>query len=88
MSKERVKERIKVMQAWLDGKTIQMKEYDNSWCDLPNPTFSALCEYRVKPEPRKFLVKINPPGKADKIYDYHGAPFSSDLILVQEIIRD
>lgn len=46
------KEKIAVMQAFLDGKTIQ-KLYDDCWEDYPpykEPDWDWSCDYRVKPK--------------------------------------
>jgi len=43
----------KVIKAWADGKTIQMKTFSGKWKDLGllNPAFDSE-EYRIKPEPQ------------------------------------
>ncbi len=53
-------EKIAIMQAYVDGKTIQ---YDNNtghmygWTDLKTPNWNwDLCDYRIKPEPRKIYM--------------------------------
>lgn len=53
MTREKVKELLPIMQAFADGKEIQMRRLDGMWidCDLPTMAFgnSGDC-YRVKPE--------------------------------------
>lgn len=53
------KEKIEVMQAYLDGKQIQtrrLRRDKGGWADWPNegePVWDFWsCEYRIKPEPR------------------------------------
>ena len=47
-------EKIAVMQAWCDGKTIQAKSSDGEWVDCITPSwYWAICEYRIKPEPKE-----------------------------------
>lgn len=51
MTKEETKERIKVMQAYLDGKLIQYyDEYDKKWYLTERPEWNTLTKYRIKPE--------------------------------------
>jgi hypothetical protein len=69
----KVKEKIEVMQAWLDGKVVQSNKYGN-WLDVtprdsnawevgsftgePGFTFDE-CDYRIKPkEPREFWIAV------------------------------
>lgn len=49
MTREETAERIKVMQAYVDGKQIQY--YDGLvWCDTSNPCWINDTEYRIKPD--------------------------------------
>lgn len=52
MTREETVERIKVMQAFVDGKQIQYKEDDGKWKDVKDPMWSSINEYRIKPEPK------------------------------------
>ena len=58
MTRDKVIERIKVMQAWLDGKTIQMRfnKKSGEWSDVSNPQWADHMEYRIKPELRVIWV--------------------------------
>lgn len=50
---------IPIMQAFVDGKKIQVRDAaeDSTWLDTPNPDWYPGKEYRVKPEPlAKFLI--------------------------------
>lgn len=55
MTKEETAERIKVMQAYVDGKQIQVAGENGDWIDLDSlneqPTWGARLDYRIKPEP-------------------------------------
>lgn len=52
MTREQTAERIKVMQAYVDGKKIQWA-YDNTdiWYDTGYPQWKPDIDYRIKPEP-------------------------------------
>ena len=51
MTQEEAKEAIKVMSAYVNGKTIQYLDDDGRWVDTPNPVFDwSRWEYRVNPE--------------------------------------
>lgn len=52
MTIEETKERIAVMQAYVDGKQIQVKSSDSKWADVPEPSWSINGNYRIKPEPK------------------------------------
>lgn len=54
MTKEETAERIKVMQAYVDGKTIEFfNEANNKWEVCEKPLWTPGDTYRVKPE-RKY----------------------------------
>ena len=52
MTIEETKERIAVMQAYVDGKQIQGMCSDGKWVDVPEPSWSINGNYRIKPEPK------------------------------------
>lgn len=53
MTKEETKERIKVMQAYVDGRQIQIKNDDGDWRNIVcDPCWGIHFEYRIKPEPK------------------------------------
>ncbi len=52
MTIEETKERIAVMQAYVDGKQIQVERSDGKWADVPEPSWSINGNFRVKPEPK------------------------------------
>lgn len=64
MDRKEAGELAKIMQAYADGKTIQVKALANdNWTDINNPSFSApIGCYRIKPEPRKFTIWVNTDG--------------------------
>lgn len=55
MTREEVKEMLPILQAYVDGKTIQVK-YDSTWIDKPKSIITELKlngeikEFRIKPE--------------------------------------
>lgn len=65
-----LKEKIKVMQAALDGKEIEYKYPEGGeWHSTNNPLFKwVLFDYRIKPEPLEFWVNVydNDGGVAHK----------------------
>ena len=55
MTKEEIKERLPIMRAFAEGKTIQVRiNNDSSWTDLLDDKLeiSNLYEYRIKPGPK------------------------------------
>lgn len=52
MTREETVERIKIMQAYVDGKRIQYAEDDTDvWHDIDEPDWYSDYDYRIKPEP-------------------------------------
>ena len=60
MTREEAKELLPIIQAFAEGKTIQVWAND-IWQDEEYPPFGALCQFRIKPEPkcRPFKNKKN-----------------------------
>lgn len=52
MAIEETKERIAVMQAYVDGKQIQGMCSDGKWVYVPEPSWSINENFRIKPEPK------------------------------------
>lgn len=52
MTIEETKERIAVMQAYVDGKQIQGMCSDGKWVYVPEPSWSINENFRIKPEPQ------------------------------------
>jgi hypothetical protein len=61
--------KIAVMQAYVDGKEIEMTSHGDLWvrCDFPTWNWSDK-DYRVKPEPRAFWVNIYDSGVLGRAY--------------------
>lgn len=51
MTKEETEKRIKVMQAFVDGKDVEVLNTDK-WELVSNPSWSPATKYRIKPEPK------------------------------------
>ena len=65
-----LKEQIKILEAAVSGKSIQMKQIrpDGRWSDVVIDTVGRMVfwpdvEYRIKPEPRVVWVAFNESGK-------------------------
>lgn len=55
MKREEAKKLVPIIQAFADGKTIQLKVDGGGWKDTAEPQFLFSAEnYRIKPEPRTF----------------------------------
>lgn len=54
MTKEQAKQLLPLIQAYSEGKIIQIYEDGKKWTDLNSPNFDGVPEhYRIKPEPPK-----------------------------------
>ena len=54
MTREEVKELLPIMQAFAEGKSIQMRTKNRPWFDILDDKLeiSKIFEYRIKPEPK------------------------------------
>ena len=52
MTREEAKELMPIIQAFVEGKTIEYREYDGEWKEAHTPTWSSRLFYRIKPEPK------------------------------------
>lgn len=60
MNKEQAKDLLPIIQAYVEGKTIEsrcIKGDTSLWYDDNNPSFDEDFEYRIKPEPKYRLFK-------------------------------
>lgn len=78
-----VRMRIEVMQAYLDGKSIEILA-DGSWQNIVHPTWNWFnFDYRIKKEPREYTILLSKksglivggrqgehPGPINHLYDY------------------
>ena len=64
MSRRNTKECIDVMQGYLDGKVIQVRDYGGKKWHITNcPLWNwDMSEYRILPEPREFWVNVYKSG--------------------------
>lgn len=59
MTPERAKELLPIIQAFVEGRTIQNRVKGCTvWKDVPYPCWDNECEYRVKPETIKYRVAL------------------------------
>ena len=49
MDRNKCKELLPIIQAFAEGKTIQVKNIEGNWFDLNNPKWNDYYEYRIKP---------------------------------------
>lgn len=53
MTREQAKELLPIIQAFVDGKTIEARtDSISKWIETTTPKFDLLHEYRIKPEPK------------------------------------
>jgi hypothetical protein len=58
--------KIAVMQGYADGKEVQcmLLGETQDWDDVKGPSWNWLqYNYRIKPEPREFFIKVAPDGQ-------------------------
>ena len=71
MTKDDTKKAIEIMQAYVDGKTIQVYDEDHStWVDSIGPAWHwGFSSYRVKPEPLECWVRVLNDRKCSTCHD-------------------
>ena len=50
MTREEAKEMLPIIQAYVEGKTVQYEFYTDIWRDIKEPSFRSDVKYRIKPE--------------------------------------
>ena len=50
MTREEAKEMLPIIQAYVEGKTVQYEFYTDIWKDIKEPSFRSDVKYRIKPE--------------------------------------
>jgi len=94
MNKENAHLFLPLIQAWVDGKNLQYRGYDDTsyWEDFEKDEEISFCDdpenYRIKPEPRTWDVWLHMAGKVinsnpDKWY----GPNEWERITVQEVMK-
>lgn len=93
MNRERVKERIKLMQAWLDGEQIQHFHCGN-WVDVEEPFWDPGRKYRTKPKPLERWCVFNEgncliaTGSKENAECYAGGKAGLRIVLMREVMED
>ena len=75
MNRERAKELLPIIQAYAEGKDVQIK-LDNGWMTLKSTSFYDDSEYRIKPEPREYYIYCN---ASDEPFDVSDHPTIESL---------
>jgi len=96
MNREQAKELLPIIQAFAEGKTIQAKKAasEQEWQHAQNPTFAALFEWRIKPEPREYWLLVHDEGETTNLVfdieeDAHGSCLGGQTVIkVLEVIED
>lgn len=84
MNREETIEAIKVMQAWVDGKKVQVFVRGN-WYDVIDSDWDwSDHAYRIKPEPREWLVRVD---EKNRIYDETTCAAPFERIKVREVLE-
>jgi len=93
MTPDKLKESIAVMQAAIDGKTIQSKEISQDDWEDTTPGFDFYrYDYRVKPEPLECWIVLSPKGQIKAHPTLNSAEtwfnFSDKIIHMREVEND
>lgn len=86
MTRERCKELLPIIQAFADGKVIQVRAHmEDKWEDADNANFYERNEYRIKPEPREFWIAID---ANKRVYDEPVTSDGAEIIHVREVTNE
>ena len=91
-----VKEKIEVMQAFEDGKQVEVTISGKSkWFNCGEPTWNWVAsDYRVKPEPVEFWMNLYPDGDWGRHYESKNEAIAGSsknclrTIRVREVIEE
>jgi hypothetical protein len=91
MTRERAKELLPIIKAYSEGQVVQVREEDAEvWNNVCTPSFLSNNEYRIKPEPREFVI-CTKKDKSPIVMDNDGCDYmdeSWEKIIVREILDD
>ena len=100
MNRERARELLPIIQAFVEGKTVQwrwcssgyMNWHDVTELDLDDSVSGGEGEYRIKPEPREFLIAEGDHKTGDRVpilmpSDKALSPLKGDWIKVREVLE-
>lgn len=59
MTREQLKAMLPVMQAWCEGKQVQLRTKTSAWQVTEDPNWTPHVEYRIKPEPREWWLCLS-----------------------------
>lgn len=59
MNREEAKKLLPIIQAYAEGKNVQVMDADKGWIDVCNPLFNPCYLYRIKPELLDFWIAFN-----------------------------
>jgi hypothetical protein len=91
MNKENAHLFLPLIQAWVDGKNLQYREYDDTsyWEDFEKDEEISFGDdperYRIKPEPRTFVIYIN--KHTHQICHQNRIDSNWERIEVQEVLK-
>ena len=89
MTKEDAHLYLPLVQALVDGNTLQCKDITGEWCDLLNVTLAGEPQhYRIKPEPRKWKVWVDQYGYMQSTGHLSKPPAGWTQIEVIEILPE
>ncbi len=64
MNREQAKELLPIIEAFANGEDIQAGGGKYSWSDVGNSAyFTDDLNYRIKPKPREYWIRQNPPNE-------------------------
>ncbi len=88
MNKEQTAERIKVMQAFVNGKQIQhWSAPRNEWVDC-HPMWGRNTQYRIKPDPREWRIAVRKSDGHIELMDEFGEVNELwEVVNVREILE-
>lgn len=95
MNRNQATELLPVLTAFAQGKEVQRwcVNYDPSsvekgaWVTVTDPTFDLAGKWRVKPEPREWLVIVENGVIVDQVDEKTTYPPGTQFVLVREVIQ-
>ena len=92
LTRDRAKELLPVIQAFAEGKAIQVRgshpNLETPWVDCSDPLWPDGAQYRIKPQPREFWIEKRPSGAIAVFHSPIADSANYEVIHVREVLDE
>lgn len=93
MNRDQARELLPIIQAFAEGKTVQSKHPlekvgEWGWFSQATPSFTPTVEWRIKPEPREWVIDVHRDGDLISNHVCMNRIGIAETIKVREVLSD